>query len=48
MQKILYYPKIRDNMMASMAKFVYQQAYLQDGQASKRIACLIRDLIASK
>ena len=45
MQKALYDPQTREEMAKSMEKFVYQQAYLQDGQASKRIADLIVSMV---
>lgn len=44
MQKALYDPQTREEMAKSMKDFVYQQAYLQDGQASKRVADLIIQL----
>ena len=44
MQKALYDAQTREEMAKSMKDFVYQQAYLQDGQASKRIADLIIQL----
>lgn len=47
-QKALYDPQTREEMAKSMEKFVYQQAYLQDGQASKRIADLIRSMAADR
>lgn len=45
-QKALYDPNIGDYMKKSMEKFVYSQAYLQDGLSSNRIADLIRDMIS--
>lgn len=48
MQKALYDPQTREEMSKPMKKFVYEQAYLQDGQASKRIADLIRSMVADK
>lgn len=44
----LYDPKIREEMRQSAEKFVYQQAYLQDGQASKRIANLVLSMTTTE
>ena len=43
--KALYDSQTRNEMAKSMENFVYQQAHLQDGQASKRIADLIIQMI---
>ncbi len=40
-KKALFDPQAREEMRAATEKFVYEQAHLQDGQASKRIADLI-------
>lgn len=44
MRKALYDAPIKEDFSKSANKFVYEQAYLQDGQASYRIACLIRNM----
>lgn len=45
-ENALYNPTVRDEMFASMGEFVYNQSYLQDGQAAKRIAELIIAMVA--
>ena len=47
LQKALYDPQTRENMKKSTNKFVNEQAYRQDGLASKRIADLIRDMVSA-
>lgn len=44
--KVLSDPQTREGMRTSMERFVYEQAYLQDGKASKRIAQLIKSMIS--
>jgi hypothetical protein len=48
MQKALYDPEAIDDISKNMSKFIYQQAYLQDGQSSKRIVDLIGNMAANK
>jgi glycosyltransferase involved in cell wall biosynthesis len=48
MQKALYDPQTREEMRKSISKFVFDQAYLQDGQASWRIADLIKNMVNNK
>lgn len=48
MQKALYDPGTRETMMKSISKFVFDQAYIQDGQAAKRIANLISNMAANE
>jgi len=48
MKSALYELETRNEMAKSMEKFVYEQAYLQDGQAARRIANLIRNMAADK
>ena len=45
--KALYDSLTKNKTAKSMENFVYQQAYLQDGQASKRIADLITEMAAA-
>jgi len=47
-RKALYDPHIREQMREPMERFVYEQAHLQDGQASKRIADLILSMTSSE
>ncbi len=44
--RALYDPRTREEMRSSMESFVYEKAYLQDGQACKRIVDLITDMVA--
>jgi UDP-N-acetylglucosamine 2-epimerase len=44
MQKALYDPQTKAKMKEMNSKFVFDQAFLQDGQASRRIASLIKDM----
>ncbi len=46
--RVLNDPNILAKMLKPMNTFVTKQAYLQDGQASKRIAHLIRNMVAKK
>lgn len=46
MENTLYNSTIRKGMSAKMGKFVFDQSYLQDGQAAKRIAELIITMVA--
>lgn len=41
----LYNDEVRKKLAAARKKFVYQHAYLQDGQASKRVVDLIMQMI---
>jgi len=43
-KQALYDPQLREDMRKSTDRFVYEQAYLQDGQAARRIAELILDM----
>ena len=44
MRRALYDEQTKDEMAKSIENFVFKQAYLQDGQASKRIADLIMSM----
>ena len=44
MKRAIYDPQTKAKMKELNSKFVFDQAYLQDGQASSRIASLIRDM----
>ncbi len=44
--RALYDPQTREEMRSSMESFVYEKAYLQDGQAYKRIVDLITEMVA--
>lgn len=45
LEKTLYDPKIRKELEENRKKFVYEYAYLQDGQAARRVADLIMQMI---
>lgn len=47
-KKALYNQQTIDEMRKSMGRFVHEQAYLQDGQASRRIADLIIDMTSGR
>jgi UDP-N-acetylglucosamine 2-epimerase len=44
--RALYDPQAREEMRSSMESFVYEKAYLQDGQACRRIVDLITEMVA--
>jgi len=45
MRDALYNEDVRQRLAVNRKKFVYDYAYEQDGQASKRVAQLIRNMI---
>ena len=47
-ERALYDSQLREEMARSMEIFVHEQAYIQDGYSSARIANLIRDMATSK
>ena len=45
-EKVVYDPKVKEQYRETRDKCLYYHAYIQDGQASKRVADLITQMIA--